>query len=81
MIPGATAGGILFVDDDAAHGGDGLSWDTAVSFPARCACGCIWRGINEIHVAQGRCILDCDEDDSEGNGFRAVTFHLLNGVA
>ena len=28
----ATAGTILYVDDDADPGGDGLSWDTAYRF-------------------------------------------------
>lgn len=77
----ATAGGILFVDDDAPAAGDGTSWETAYRFLQDALTDASGGGISEIHVAQGTYKPDRDEINPTGTGDREATFHLLNGVA
>jgi hypothetical protein len=64
----AQAGGVLYVDDDAPPGGDGLSWATACRFlqdglaVAAASAGTF----NEIRVAQGLYTPDRDEVNPDG---------------
>ncbi|MHC4414440.1 MAG: right-handed parallel beta-helix repeat-containing protein [Planctomycetota bacterium] len=75
----AQAGTILYVDDDADPGGDGLSWDTAYRFlqDALAYAG----GVTEIRVAQGTYLPDRNEANPDGTGDREATFQLIDGVA
>ncbi len=79
----ASAGGVLFVDDDAAGGGDGLTWDTAYRFlqDALTFASEPANGVTEIRVGQGTYKPDRDEADPEGTGDREATFNLINGLS
>jgi hypothetical protein len=88
-VPGnAQAGTILYVDDDAPPGGDGLTWNTAFRYlqDALGNAGLAPRtgggGVAEIHVAQG--VYRPDESGASlpgGTGDRNSSFALLNNVA
>jgi len=76
----AQAQTVLFVDDDAPTGGDGLSWATAYRFLQDALTDARrFGGASEIHVAQGRYTPD------RGAGFvigdRGASFELISGVA
>ncbi|MCH8821874.1 MAG: hypothetical protein IH984_00045 [Planctomycetes bacterium] len=84
----AHAGSVIFVDDDAPPGGDGLSWDTAYRFlqdglsqALGSALAYGGGGISEIHVAQGTYKPDRDEANPRGTGDREASFNLVNGVS
>ncbi len=79
----AQAGTILYVDDDAPLGGDGLSWGTPYRFlqDAMALAGVPNTFVNEIRVAQGTYLPDRDEANPDGTGNREATFRLLNAVA
>lgn len=86
IIAGATSAGVptgtvLFVDDDAAAGGDGLTWDTAYRFLQNALSAASNGGIAEIHIAQGTYKPDRDEANPEGTGDREATFQLINNVS
>jgi predicted outer membrane repeat protein len=85
MACAATANGgtVLFVDDDAAPGGDGMSWDSAYRFlqVALSIAHDPDNGVTEIRVGQGVYCPDRDEADPQGTGDRAATFALVAGVA
>ena len=77
----AEAGTIRFVDDDAAAGGNGLSWDTAYRFLQDALVEASSSGsISAIHVAQGAYQPDQDEGGTVTPGDRHATFQLVNGV-
>ena len=82
-IAQAAAGVVLHVDDDAASGGDGLSWNTpfqhvqdALVFAAIPA-----NGVSEIRVGQGVYWPDRSQANAGGSGDRNATFRLITGVA
>ena len=81
LVLPTTADAMLFVDDDAAAGGDGTSWGTAYQFlqDALSAAGSD-PSITEIRVAQGTHKPDRDEMNPDGTGDREATFQLRNGV-
>ncbi len=83
LAQGAQGGGVLFVDDDASPGGDGLEWATAYRFLQDALADAAGSGgmINEIRVAGGTYLPDRDELNPDGMGDRAATFELINGVA
>ncbi|MHC5015144.1 MAG: choice-of-anchor Q domain-containing protein [Planctomycetota bacterium] len=64
------AGTVLYVDDDAPAGGDGLTWPTACRFlqDALAIAANPENGITEIHVAQGTYLPDHDASNPEGSG-------------
>jgi len=65
----AAAGQTLYVDDDAAAGGDGLSWATAIRFlPDALAVAAASGVISEIHVAEGVYVPDRNEANPDGSG-------------
>ncbi len=70
---------IRHVDDDAALGGDGLSWGTAYRF-LQDALANVAPG-TETRVAQGVYKPDRDNANPAGTGDREETFQLLDGVA
>ncbi len=70
---------VLFVDDDAPPGGDGLSWDTAYRFLQDALANAV--SATEIRVAQGAYLPDRDEANPSGTGDPDTTFQLLDGVA
>jgi len=76
-------GAILYVDDDAAFGGDGLSWNTAYRFlqDARISAAASGGQVVEIRVAKGTHWPDRSELSAITPGDRSATFMLLNGVA
>lgn len=75
----ATAGTVVYVDDDAPAAGDGLTWSTAYRF--------LQDGLanvgaaTEIRVAQGIYKPDQDEGGKVTPGDRAAAFSLINAVA
>ena len=76
---------VLFVDDDADLGGDGLSWDTAYRFLQDAFADAASSGgtVTEIRVAQGNYLPDRDEANLSGTGDRSASFRLFflfNGV-
>ena len=77
----AHGGAILFVDDDAPPGGDGLTWDTAYRFLQDALVDASGGGINEIRVAQGTYKPDRNEANPDGTGDRLATYQLLSDVA
>jgi hypothetical protein len=73
---------ILYVDDDAPLGGDGLSWDT----PFKYLQDALYTAagdpkITEIRVAQGTYKPDQDEAGNVTPGDREATFQLISAVA
>ncbi|HUU94853.1 MAG TPA: right-handed parallel beta-helix repeat-containing protein [Phycisphaerae bacterium] len=73
---------ILYVDDDAPPGGDGLSWDT----PFKCLQDALYTAagdpsVTEIRVAQGTYKPDQDEAGNVTPGDREATFQLVGGLA
>lgn len=70
---------VLYVDDDAPLGGDGLSWESAYRF-LQDALAVAVAG-NDIRVAQGTYQPDQDEAGNFTPGDREATFQLVNGVA
>ncbi len=79
----ATSGsGVLFVDDDAAANGDGLTWDTAYRFlqDALAFASDPANGVAEIRVAQGTYKPDRDEANPNGDGDREATFQLIDNL-
>lgn len=79
--PNAWTGSVLYVDDDAPFGGDGLSWDTAFHFLQDALATAKSGGADEIHVGQGVYKPDQDEAGNVTPGDREATFHLIEGVA
>ena len=77
----AHGGGLLFVDDDAPLGGDGMSWDSAYRFLADALVAAGKDQVGEIRVAQGVYKSDRDEANPDGTGDREATFQLINGLA
>ncbi|MHC5023928.1 MAG: hypothetical protein ACYTGG_08445, partial [Planctomycetota bacterium] len=79
----AHGGTVLYVDDDAPPGGDGLRWSTAYSFlqDALAHAGASGGAVNEIRVAQGTYQPDRDALSPLGTGDRAATFQLISGIA
>ena len=77
----AHGGGLLFVDDDARSGGDGISWDSAYRFLADALFAAGKGRVAEIHVAQGVYLPDRDESNPDGTGDREATFQLINDLA
>ncbi len=78
-IVGVARGDVIFVDDDAAPGGDGASWATAFRFLqdglAAAEVG------DQIWVAAGGYRPDRDEAGNVVAGDRTASFVLLNSVA
>lgn len=74
---------ILYVDDDAPTGGDGLSWDSAYRFlqDAFAYASDPDQEVKEIRVGQGIYQPDRNERNPQGTGKRESTFHLINGIA
>ena len=75
----AHAGLVLFVDDDAPLGGDGLSWDTAYRFVQDALATAV--AGTEIRVAQGIYKPDQDKAGNVTPGDREASFQLISGVA
>lgn len=69
---------IIYVDTNAASGGDGTSWPTAHRFlqdglaPAQYG--------DQIRVAEGNYTPDANSVYPDGTGDRTATFQLVNGV-
>jgi len=70
---------VIFVDDDAAPGGDGQSWQTAYKY-LQDALSASQSGY-QIWVAAGTYKPDCNCSNPNGTGDRTATFQLKNGVA
>jgi len=69
---------IIYVDDDAPLGGDGLSWNTAYQFLQDALADAV--GATEIRVARGVYPPDQDEAGTVMPGDRTATFQLISGV-
>ena len=73
---------IIFVDADAASGGDGTSWGKAYKYLRDAlAYADSNPDVNEIWVAEGTYNPDTNTANPDGSGDREATFQLLNGVA
>jgi hypothetical protein len=72
-------GSTIYVDDDAAPGGDGSSWQHAYTY-LQDALAAALPG-DEIHVGQGIYKPDTDSAHPDGTGDRDASFRLLDGVA
>ncbi len=72
-------GAVIYVDANAAPGGDGGSWENAFIYlqDAIAAANCGY----QIYVAQGVYKPDCNSAEPDGTGDRTATFQLKNGVA
>ena len=82
MASGASAQTVVYVDDDAPPGGDGLGWDSAYRFLQDALADAAAGGAGtEIHAGQGVYTPDRDEANPGGTGDHRATFHVLNGVA
>ena len=66
---------IIYVDDDAPLGGDGLSWNTAYQFLQDALANAV--AGTEIRVAQGVYLPDQDEAGNVVPGDRFATFQLV----
>ena len=79
----ALAGTVLYVDDNAPAGGDGLTWETAYRFfqDALTAAREPQSDVNEIRVAQGVYRPDQDEQNPQGTLDQTATFALVDTVA
>jgi len=77
VISPVLAGNVIYVDDDAPLGGDGLSWDTAYRFLqdglSSAAAGT--RNV-EVRVAQGVYRPDRNDEHPEGTGDQIASFYL-----
>jgi len=72
---------ILYVDDDAPLGGDGLTWNSAFTFLADALYSASSHSnITEIHVAQGIYKPDRDESSTMTPGDRIATFQMRNAL-
>lgn len=83
-LSSATSGQeILFVDDDAPPGGDGLIWNSAFIHlqDALTAARAPGSEVLEIRVAQGVYRPDQDTLNPGGSGARDASFYLVDGVA
>ncbi len=78
---GSTAPGptVIFVDDDAAFGGDGSSWSMAYKFLQDALANAV--AGEEIRVAQGSYKPDQDEGGNVTPSDRLATFQLVSGVS
>lgn len=70
---------IVYVDDDAALGGDGRSWATAYKFLQDAIASLDGLGDIEVEmrIAQGTYLPDRDEESPEGTGNNNVSFTLF----
>jgi hypothetical protein len=79
----ADAGSIIYVDDDAPPGGDGLSWATAHRF-LRDALAHAGEGeasvVTEIRVGEGTYRPDRSSANPGGTGDRGASFEVVNGA-
>src|SRR5436190_18812850 len=79
---------VVYVDDDAPPGGDGLTWNTAFRFlqDAMVFSNVLENNVTEIRIAQGVYKADHDEAHPEGTGDTNVAFEppsvpILGGFA
>jgi hypothetical protein len=81
VVPAARAD-TIYVDDDAAPGGDGVTWDTAYRYLQDALYEAVdAASITEIRVAQGTYRPDQDEGGNVTPGNRQASFYLVDGVA
>ena len=80
IVASARADTILFVDDDAPPGGDGLTWNTAYRFLADAlgAAGDL-KNASEIRVGRGTYTPDRSEGAPRGSGDRQAALELIDG--
>ena len=77
----AGAGSIIYVDDDAATGGDGLSWATPYKYLQDALSEAAGEpGVTQIRVAAGTHYPDLDERGQLSPGDRTATFQLRNNL-
>jgi len=82
ICSGTVEAEILYVDDDAPLGGDGLSWDTPFKYlQDALSAAADDPSITEIRVAQGTYKPDQDEAGNVTPGDREATFQLISGLA
>lgn len=68
---------VLHVDDDAAPGGDGLSWSSAFRYLQDALAAAAGGGVTEIRVAQGTYLPDEDDAGNVVPGDITMTFQLV----
>jgi predicted outer membrane repeat protein len=77
--PAAKAQSTIYVDDDAALGGNGQTWNTAYKYLQDALAAAY--ADDEIRIAGGIYRPDHDEGGSVTPGSRTATFSLVQGVA
>ncbi|MFG0306151.1 MAG: choice-of-anchor Q domain-containing protein [Phycisphaerales bacterium JB040] len=80
MLAGtATAQSTLYVDDDAAPGGDGASWATAYAYLSDAIADATASGgvVTEIRIAGGTYVTDRSAANPGGSGLRTDSFIIL----
>ncbi len=81
LLPSAGSHSIVYVDDDAPLGGNGLSWAKAYRYLQDALADVAGdEPVTEIRVAGGVYKPDQDEGGNVTPGDRVATFQLLNGV-
>ncbi|MHC4740454.1 MAG: hypothetical protein ACYS8Z_00930, partial [Planctomycetota bacterium] len=77
-VPVASVGKTIYVDTDVSVDGNGTSW--AMAFKYLQDALVVADANDEIRVAQGTYLPDCNSSDPNGSGDRSASFHLINGV-
>jgi len=72
------AGTIIYIDDDAPPGGDGISWDTAFRFLQDALA--VAEAGDALHIAEGLYQPDRDSSHPEGTGDTGAHFDLVGGT-
>ncbi|MHC4741337.1 MAG: choice-of-anchor Q domain-containing protein [Planctomycetota bacterium] len=75
----ANAEQVIYVDADAAAGGDGSSWAAAFKYLQDALTTA--SANDEIRIAQGTYVPDQNSTNPDGSEDRTATFQLINGLA
>lgn len=79
----ASAGTVVYVDDDAPLGGDGTTWNTAYRFlqDGLAFAADPENNVSEVRIGQGHYLPDRDEQNPDSTGDQVATFDLISDVA
>ena len=82
LITSHAAAIVIYVDDDAPPGGDGLTWNTAYTFlqDALAFAAVPTNQVTSIRIGQGEYKPDRDAAHPNGTGDRAASFQLVKNL-